>query len=168
MHLCQYFSLLLHACAANLPARNIYLLDNEEKKKKAEGKVVIGLHNNSEPCIYTNINVCIPYCTDWFITRVHDPGFTSPLSSLPPPSPPYELPFCICTRLSLSHLSVTPWRCYRSHFPRSLNKQRAGVGGFGGVGGGWDRHWIITSSHSLQGKNDGKGKKGKIKHDAAH
>lgn len=69
--------------------------------------------------------------------------------------------------LSLPHLSMTLWRCYRPHFPHSLNKQWAGLGRGGHGGVGWDRHWIITSSHSFQRKNDGK-KKDKIKHDAAH
>lgn len=60
-----------------------------------------GVAVNRNPA-YTQTNVCIPNNADWFITHVHDLGFTSLLSSLPPPSPPYELPFGISTRLSRS------------------------------------------------------------------
>lgn len=63
--------------------------------------------------------------------------------------------------LSLPHLSMTLWRCYRPHFPHSLNKQWAGLGRGGHGGVGWDRHWIITSSHSFQRKNDGKKRQNK-------
>lgn len=111
---------------------------------------------------------CVHSIQRWLVTHVHDLGFTSPLSSLPLPSPSYELPFGISTRLSLS-----PQRdpvAVLSASLSSLTEQTVSWGGGGveGVAVGWDRHWIITSSHSSQRKNDGEKKKGQNKNVTRH
>lgn len=119
------------------------------------------------PCIYTNTNVCIPYSagsSHTFMTWV------SPLRWAPSLRLHLLMNFhSVSLHVSLSHLSVTLWQCYQPRFPHSLNKQWAGGVGVGRVAVGWDRHWIITSSHSSQRKNDGeREKKGQNKNVTRH